>query len=173
MKNIFLIYAEHNKKSNEKLVYLLADLPEELIRKEIKSFYKSVLDALIRMIFTDIRWFKRAERYLNFNCFKKSIILKNDMKEIKNCIEEDYRNVFIIIKDLDDLFVDFSKELRNKDLKKKFRYKNQKGEEVRKTYWHVVLHFFNHDTHVRGQISAMLDILKIETSIVNKAYYIR
>lgn len=45
---------------------------------------------------------------------------------------------------------------------KKFKFKNIRGEEIEKIFWITIIHIFNHQTHHRGEISAMLDILNIK-----------
>ena len=42
------------------------------------------------------------------------------------------------------------------------KYKNYKGEDIKKEVWKTLLHWFNHQTDHRGQISVLLDMIEID-----------
>ena len=42
------------------------------------------------------------------------------------------------------------------------KYKNLKGESLEKEFWKTLLHWFNHQTHHRGQISVLLDLVGVD-----------
>ncbi|WP_254908541.1 DinB family protein [Halomonas citrativorans] len=57
---------------------------------------------------------------------------------------------------LDHKIINWIAELSESDLKFILRYHNTKGVAATKRYSSLVLHFFNHQTHHRGQVSTLL-----------------
>jgi uncharacterized damage-inducible protein DinB len=81
------------------------------------------------------------------------------------------RNRSDLMRRVDELYLRFTRELAETDLSKKVRYKTIKGDDMEKTYWKTIFHVLNHATHHRGEISAMLDILKISNDFAGFAQY--
>ena len=63
---------------------------------------------------------------------------------------------------MDGLIIQFVNELGENQLSSMLKYKNYKGEEIEKETWKTFLHWFNHQTHHRGQVSVLLDLLGID-----------
>ncbi|HEA51565.1 MAG TPA: hypothetical protein ENI00_04420 [Marinobacter antarcticus] len=57
---------------------------------------------------------------------------------------------------LDIQIINWVRELTDSDLNLRFNYHNTKGVPSSKRFSSLVLHFFNHQTHHRGQVSALL-----------------
>jgi uncharacterized damage-inducible protein DinB len=60
------------------------------------------------------------------------------------------------------VILQFIEELDENKLKSAFKYKNFKGEDMEGTLWKILLQWFNHQTHHRGQISVLLDMLGVD-----------
>jgi len=60
------------------------------------------------------------------------------------------------------MIVQFIDELGDSQLGLMIKYKNYKGENIEKEFWKTLLHWFNHQTHHRGQVSVLLDLLGID-----------
>ncbi len=94
------------------------------------------------------------------------------VEDLKTGIENHYRGIFTMRGELDVLFEDLLKEIREGDLEKEVTYKNKKGEDLTKKFGHILMHLFNHKTHHRGEISAMLDIQKISNDYATMLNYL-
>lgn len=57
---------------------------------------------------------------------------------------------------LDNVIVQFSAELTDQDISSSLAYNNTKGQPFIKNVGFLLQHFFNHQTHHRGQVSALL-----------------
>lgn len=60
--------------------------------------------------------------------------------------------------------------LKEDDLEKELTKKRRNGEMLRKKVWKALIHYFNHQTHHRGQISEVLDELKIGNDYSNMIF---
>jgi uncharacterized damage-inducible protein DinB len=68
---------------------------------------------------------------------------------------------------LDRIIMDFMDEMTEDDMNREFSRVNSAGERQTKLVWKSLIHMFNHETHHRGQISQILDSMKIENDYSN------
>ena len=61
----------------------------------------------------------------------------------------------------DQAILEFTREMQPSTFKSVIRYKNFKGEDQEQALWKPLLHWFNHQTHHRGQISVLLDLVGV------------
>ena len=62
-------------------------------------------------------------------------------------------------------------EIDENQLNSAVKYKNFKGDEVEGLLWKILLQWFNHQTHHRGQISVLLDMIDVKndySSMMNR-----
>ena len=64
--------------------------------------------------------------------------------------------------DADRVFIALTGELTDEVLEREIVYTDLKGNEIRRPLWQALLQLFNHQTHHRGQVSQILDSLKID-----------
>jgi uncharacterized damage-inducible protein DinB len=175
MKELFELYATYNKKANDSMINILKQMPEENIKKDMGTYFKSIFGTLEHNIQSNIMWFRRTNRLFQqkYICISSHEIIKLPDSDIKKRIDAEYKYIFGIKRQLDDLFEQYVKELNEEDFDKRLRYKNMKGEELERTYWNTIVHIFNHETHHRGVISAMLDQLKINNDYSGILQYVK
>ena len=162
MKKIFEMYSIYNKKVNDSLINILINVSKKELQLDLNTFYKSILDTFIHIFLSDLNWLKQVQNAYSYSSINQSEIIRLTSDKIKQKIEEDYKYVFKIRKELDDLIENLINEINENDFEKNFKFKNIRGEEIEKIFWITIIHIFNHQTHHRGEISAMLDILNIK-----------
>ncbi len=162
MKQIYGMLADYNMKADFKVLEIVSSLPEEAVRRDLGTFFKSILGTLEHTGLAALNWMKRLNDIAGYTSISGSDLHKLSAEDIQKRIEADYRYCFQFIKEIDALLVEFVNELKEEELSKRIRFRNYKGEEMERDYWSVVMHIFNHGTHHRGAISAMLDILKVD-----------
>ncbi len=175
MKELFELYALYNKKANASMIDILKKIPEDVLKKDMGIFFKSILETFVHMIMMNIMWLKRTNGLFQnkYSSIANSDIIKTPDSELRERIKKDYKIAFNIKNQLDDLFEKYVNELNDDDLTKRLRYKNMKGDELERTYWHTIVHIFNHETHHRGVISAILDQLKIDNDYSGVLQYVK
>jgi uncharacterized damage-inducible protein DinB len=67
---------------------------------------------------------------------------------------------------LDAIIDALAAELSDADLAQPLAYKNSRGE-FRKQFGSLLLHFFNHQTHHRGQISTLLSQAGVDIGVTD------
>ena len=163
MKNIFQGFARYNRSVNQSLLELLQPLRKEQIMMETKAYYPSIFETLLHILISDLIWLKRYKGIFESNeALGRSKLLILEEKGLREEFKSDYTKLFQYRKQVDDLITQFVNELNEYQMNSAIRYKNYKGEEVEKELWKPLLHWFNHQTHHRGQISALLDMVGVD-----------
>ncbi|OHD62785.1 MAG: hypothetical protein A2176_14915 [Spirochaetes bacterium RBG_13_51_14] len=162
MKNIFQSLALYNRSVNASLMELLKGLTKEQMIMETKAFFHSVFETFMHSVTTDCIWLRRFEKHQpELKCLQGNALLAADDRTIRKEIDDDYRKVFDIRKELDGLIESFMHEMNDQDFIRAMQYRNYKGEEVNRLVWQLLLHWFNHQTHHRGNISVLLDFMGV------------
>jgi uncharacterized damage-inducible protein DinB len=171
MKEPFQLLSKYNAQTNAEMMGILEKLSPDQITKDVGSYYGSILGLLNHMLVADALWLKRfCKQFPALDAIKsklptfhmegwKDIIWPSlaDLKPVRSAVDEAIQQAFEL--------------LSEKDYGSIMEYKGWDGKDMRKTTWLVFLHFFNHQTHNRGQIAVILDQMAVEndySGIVNK-----
>jgi uncharacterized damage-inducible protein DinB len=163
MKKIFQAMAKYNGGVNQSLIELLEPLRKEQIMMETKAYYPSIFETLLHNFIADITWLRRYRGVFNENDSLSSCkLISLEEKGFRKEFESDYTKLFQYRKELDDVIILFANGMDEGKLSSVLKYKNYKGEDLEKEVWKTLLHWFNHQTHHRGQISVLLDLIGID-----------
>jgi len=162
MPETLKLMAAYNQKADAALMKTLATLPEESLRKDLGTFFKSIADTVLHMASAEIIWLKRYRGFLHYRCLEESRLPDMTDGDLMKLWAGDLRAFFALKEKIDGLYVDLAGEVKAGDLEKRIRYISVSGREMEKTLWHTIMHVLNHGTHHRGAVSAMLDILKVD-----------
>ena len=163
MKNVVQAFAKYNASVNRSILELLEPLKKDQIMMETKAYYPSLFETLLHILIGDIHWLKRYK-----DAFKENKVLSNtrlislEEKSLRKEFESDYTKLFRYRKETDEVIMRFVDELDEGKFHSVIRYKNYKGEDIEKEAWKTLLHWFNHQTHHRGQISVLLDMVGVD-----------
>ena len=162
MKPIFQAFAKYNGSVNQSILELLQPLKKEQIMMETKAYYPSIFETLLHIFGGDLTWLRRYRDVLKENKALSSELISLEVKSLRKEFESDHTKLFQYRKRLDDAIIQFVNEMDETRFNVVVRYKNLKGEEIEKELWKTLLHLFNHQTHHRGQISVLLDLIGID-----------
>ncbi len=157
MKEALFAFAEYNRSVNLRLADILGGLKSEVLQEDLGSFYKSMQGTLEHICMAEIGWLRRFKGFFSYPSLAASATLASENADLKKRIGDDPRKLFALLAEVDSLLAAFTGELEEKDLVVRVKYKNMKGEELERVYWHTIFHILNHSTHHRGEISALLD----------------
>ncbi len=139
--------ARYNRWQNENLYGVADRLSDEERRSERGVFFGSIQKTFSHMLWADRMWMSRfTDLPKPETGLSGSATLYPDWDSLKR-----ERPVF------DDEIIAWARDLRGDWLQSDFTwFSNSVKAEVSKPLWLVVAHFFNHQTHHRGQVHAML-----------------
>ena len=172
MKTIFQAFAKYNQSVNVSILELVEPLTQEKIMAKTKAFFPSIYDTMNHNFLSDLFWLKRfGDGFPNIKALSSQDLLSLDFKSLRKELEEDYTKLFQYRKQTDEAILQFVEEMDATKLSSVFKYKNFKGEDMENILWKILLQWFNHQTHHRGQISVLLDMIDIKndySSMLNR-----
>lgn len=153
--------AKYNKWLNDKVILSINNLNDDELNKDMGAFFNSILGTLNHLIIADYMWLKRFTEFDKKSCCQRLELIKapTSLNDVLYDNKQDYikaRNL------LDDIIIDFINNLEGEDYSKPLTYSRANGETYTKEFGGILSHFFNHQTHHRGQVTTLLSQLGID-----------
>jgi uncharacterized damage-inducible protein DinB len=157
MKEVFIALSEYNREANRKLVDILRGMDASALRENQGAYYKSILGTLEHIVSAELFWLRKYAGFFSYRSLEGHRCITGDLDAMKAAIHDKPAAVYETLAELDQLLVEFVAETAPEDLHKRVVHVNHKGDRFERAYWNLILHVFNHSTHHRGEISALLD----------------
>ena len=147
MKSHFQMMASYNRWANVRLYDAAGGLPDDVYRKDIGLFFKSLHGTLNHLITTDRIWMHRLDG-------------RDESPTRLDAIQyEDFGALREARKAEDERIVSFVESLKDGDFDTIRDYKTTKGVPQSDPLRILLSHLFNHQTHHRGQAHTALSQL--------------
>jgi len=149
--------ARYNTWMNERLYAVSATLPDEVRKEDRGAFFRSIHGTLNHLLLTDRAWLGRFTRdpalaqsrdaggqpiaytgKLNQELYADFTLLRHERTATDAAIEG------------------WARDLTSERLAAPFAYRSSDGRQHEHPLWWAVGHFFNHQTHHRGQLTTLL-----------------
>lgn len=126
------------------------------IAKERGAFFGSILATFNHILLADLFWLRRISS--NKRCKEILLPLQNFAKptSLRGILYDDMHNFSEQREALDTLMLNFADIWTETVLAENIRYRNMTGEKHVQPLGALLQHLFNHQTHHRGQITALL-----------------
>jgi len=150
------LMAEYNEWMNAKLYEAAKRLPDEELSANRKAFFGSILGTLNHLIVGDTIWLKRFSTHpANYSALA---VIKNlpVPTSLDQTIFTDIQSLSEHRKLLDQTIRDWARSITDRDLDFVLSYSNMKNVAAKRNFYSLVVHFFNHQTHHRGQATTLL-----------------
>jgi uncharacterized damage-inducible protein DinB len=147
MNEHFQMMARYNRWANARLYEAVSKLPDELYRKDIGLFFKSLHGTLNHILTGDRIWMHRLDG---------KGTSPGRLNEIQH---EDFAALREARKAEDERIVRYVEDLEEGQLGKAVDYINTRGQRFKDPLAQILPHLFNHQTHHRGQAHAGLSLL--------------
>jgi len=164
MKEIFLAFAKSNEEADKTITGILGKLSHEDREKNRKSYYGS-LSELYRHVIGGTTYFLSLYKDAvpgNAEALKALAPLAKIEYFKGKLTEAQWKKVVSNVKIVDKAFVDFVGALSEKDYQAPVKIDWYKGKPPSVPLWFMLQQHTSHGIHHRGQISQILDSLKIE-----------
>jgi uncharacterized damage-inducible protein DinB len=148
--------AAYNRWMNERLYDVCAELTDEQRRRDCGAFFKSIHGTLNHLVLTDQIWLGRFQGTpFHFESLDQE--LHHDFSELRAAREA-----------VDQRIIDWAGSLTESDLAATLRYTSAVNPKPRKyEMWLAVAHFFNHQTHHRGQLTTLLSQFGVDYGVTD------
>jgi uncharacterized damage-inducible protein DinB len=147
MKSHFQMMACYNRWANERLYEAASTLPDELYRKDIGLFFKSLHGTLNHILTGDRIWMHRLDGK-GSSPGRLNEVQHEEFAELRKA-----RNAE------DERIAGYVEALDEGQLEKQIDYTNTRGQRFQDPVGLILPHLFNHQTHHRGQAHTGLSLL--------------
>jgi len=170
MHHSLVVLAHYNQTVNAALLNSITPLSSEQLHKESGVYFKSIIGILNHILNSDMQWLTILSTSfpdtasITDQCPKFEV---NDFMAIPFPDMESFRPQRIA---MDTYLVQFINALSPERVMEYFTHSDWQGREHTLRIGSVLLHLFNHQTHHRGQVTALLDQYGIENDWSNLVF---
>ncbi|WP_198651409.1 DinB family protein [Dyella sp. C11] len=159
--------AAYNAWMNEKVYAAAASLPAEAVVADRGAFFGSIHATLTHIAVADTIWLQRfATHPANYSALEpmRGMPIQRDLTAQPF---GDLASLSSHRRVLDTMIVDWAAAMTEVDLDHALAYANTRGQAFRKPFFFLVMHFFNHQTHHRGQASTLLTQAGVDVGVTD------
>ncbi|MGK0524793.1 MAG: putative damage-inducible protein DinB [Pseudomonadales bacterium] len=156
LKDHFELLSIYNQWMNSKIYESASSLSATDLTQDRGAFFGSILGTLNHIVVGDIIWLKRFATHPSCVGSLQEVANLPNPTSLSQIVFEDIGRLSEHRAWLDRQITSWVAGLTEGDLDFVLSYHNTKGIPANKRYSSLVLHFFNHQTHHRGQVSALL-----------------
>lgn len=150
------LMASYNQWMNQKVYDAASHLTDAQLLEDRRAFFGSILGTLNHLALGDTVWLKRfAQHPAGYLALVplEAVAMPSDLKHLAFA---DLRTLAAYRVWLDQLIIDWVNTLQAPELDHRLHYHNMRGVAANKDFSSLLLHFFNHQTHHRGQVTTLL-----------------
>lgn len=165
--------AIYNQWMNRKLFQCAKQLSAEDLSKNLGAFFGSIVGTLNHLVVADVIWLRRfADHPASFSSLD-AIVAMEQPHSLDQILTENLEELSVKREKLDEIILDFATELNEENLNVQFPYRNMKGEQFNDRLGYPLQHFFNHQTHHRGQLTTLFNQLNVDVGVTDLLATIR
>ncbi len=155
MGDLFLQLAHYNHWANQRLYHSCEGLDPQAYYLDRQAFFTSIHGSLNHILLADRIWLGRfMGKPYGFN--RLNDILYRDLPSLKQArIEQDQQ------------IITYVAGLTADQMEGSITYTNSQGDPFIQPLWSCLSHFFNHQTHHRGQVHQMISEAGIDPPILD------
>ena len=162
-----VLMAAYNVSMNERLYAAAARLPHAELAADRKAFFGSILGTMNHLLAGDTIWLRRfATHPARFSALAPMLDLAPP-SSLTHSFGNDLPSLQAYRQRLDAIITQWAPQVSAADLALPLEYRSTRGDLYRKHFGSLVLHFFNHQTHHRGQISTLLSQAGVDIGVTD------
>ncbi|MFC5742330.1 DinB family protein [Dyella tabacisoli] len=150
------LMAKYNAWMNSKLYDAAMTLPDEALSADKKAFFGSILGTLNHLVVADRIWLRRFAAHTENYAALQPIRELPALTSLEPLPFADIRSLAEHRQLLDQAITAWAQSVHDGELDAVLAYSNTKGIASKRNFFGLILHFFNHQTHHRGQVTTLL-----------------
>lgn len=164
-----ILMARYNRWMNEKLYALVRAIPPEAVHEDRGAFFGSIFGTLDHIASADVIWLKRFSRVLGAPAELARIAALPDAVSLAEPMAGSIEELCELRPILDEAIEAWVTTLDEQLLSRAIPYRRINGEPYNKPLFPLLMHFFNHQTHHRGQATTLFTQAGMEVGVTDLA----
>jgi uncharacterized damage-inducible protein DinB len=161
------LLARYNQWMNERLYAAAATLPEQAVAQNRGAFFGSLLGTLNHLVVADTIWLQRFATHPAQYPALAAIAASPTPAALGAVQAASLAGLLTLRQTLDATIATWMPQVNAAELDVALHYCNTRGETHRRRFGDLLLHFFNHQTHHRGQASTLLSQAGAEVGVTD------
>ena len=161
------LMARYNEWMNARLYEAASRLSDEELAVDRNAFFGSIIGTLNHVVAGDTLWLRRFSAHpTSFPVFA----VLNDLPvpaSLNQILFPDIRSLSAHRKQLDKIILDWAQSITEPDLDVVLSYTNMKKVAAKRNFFGLLMHFFNHQTHHRGQATTLLSQAGVDVGVTD------
>ena len=153
---LFQQMATYNQWMNGKVYEAAGRLDPSELSRDRGAFFGSILGTLNHMVVGDTLWLKRFATLPSGTGTLQKVAAQPDPTSLDQILFDDLGRLWDHRRLLDGEIIRWADGLKDSDVDQALAYGTIEGRSSNKRLCHLIQHFFNHQTHHRGQLSTLL-----------------
>jgi uncharacterized damage-inducible protein DinB len=170
----YVALARYNTWMNERLYGVVAALSDDERRRDLGAFFRSIHGTLNHILLADRAWLGRFTRDRAIAESRDAAGVPIPMTgRLDQALYDDFGDLGRERGATDAVIERWVGTLDTDALTRPFRYRGTSGHEFEHPLWWAVSHFFNHQTHHRGQVTTLLTQLGRDPGVTDMIALLR
>lgn len=165
--NHVCLMASYNEWMNAKVYGAAGTLTDKALSANRKAFFGSILGTMNHLVVGDTIWLKRFASHPANPASLAPIRRLPVPESLEQILFTDIQNLSERRKWLDRVITEWARSIAEPDLDHVLHYTNMKGVAANRSFFSLVMHFFNHQTHHRGQVTTLLSQAGIDVGVTD------
>lgn len=161
------LMAQYNAWMNAKVYQAALGLPEAELFADRRAFFGSLLGTLNHLVVGDTLWLQRFAEHPARYAALQPVREQPKPASLGQILFADIRALHAHRQWLDQLILEWAASIAEADLDHLLRYHNTRGVPAQKPFFGLLMHFFNHQTHHRGQVTTLLSQAGVDVGVTD------
>ena len=167
LKANFELMGRYNQWMNQQIYRAAMTLSEDKIKEDQGAFFRSILGTLNHILVGDTVWLQRfAQHPKRYNALA-GMESQPKPASLDHILYAQIDNLWAVRQEFDSIIVDWTQEIMEDDLSVDLTYTTMQGKQYADNFGQLVQHFFNHQTHHRGQVSTLLNQNGVDVGVTD------
>ena len=152
----FVLLANYNQWMNESIYSVCQEMGQEKIELDQQAFFSSILKTLNHILIADTFWLYRCSGSNLLNTMVDESGQEIKVKQLDQIIFRSIDALYGVRKELDQKIIDYVEGVQESEINKDVEYRSSLGQTLTRPLGAILAHWFNHQTHHRGQITTLI-----------------
>ncbi len=167
MPSHFALLASYNRWMNARLYAAAGTLSAEELARDRGAFFGSILGTLNHLVVADTIWLQRFAGLPAPHAILDPVRALPAPRALDAMPFPDFTALAAHRRWLDDIIERWIADLGDDELRQVLRYANTRGDQFGRELASLLVHFFNHQTHHRGQTTTLLSQAGVDVGITD------